>query len=177
MKSVIEKISIADGQGVDRRNCPICSPKVFSKSRSRFFLSIKALRRVFPRQVRCRSPAGLPGRPTQFPWRADAMRNHRSVAASMCSSIWAAHPSRGHLQPSSSFFCGWQSHFSLVRLRSQQRTEVADSVDKFLRRFLLHLLPKGFVRIRNFGFLANRRLATLLPLCFHLLGSPQQTTS
>src|SRR5690349_24751234 len=31
------------------------------------------------------------------------------------------------------------------------------AVDEFLRRFLLHLLPEGFVRIRNFGFLANRR--------------------
>jgi hypothetical protein len=45
-------------------------------------------------------------------------------------------------------------------------------VDQFLRRFLLHLLPPGFVRIRNFGFLANRQRATLLPLCFNLLGSP-----
>jgi hypothetical protein len=42
-------------------------------------------------------------------------------------------------------------------------------VDEFLRRFLLHLLPRGFVRIRNFGFLANRQRATLLPLCFNLL--------
>jgi hypothetical protein len=49
------------------------------------------------------------------------------------------------------------------------------SLDEFLRRFLLHVLPKGFVHIRNFGFLANRRRATLLPLCFHLLNSPQQT--
>jgi hypothetical protein len=48
------------------------------------------------------------------------------------------------------------------------------SIDEFLRRFLLHILPKGFVRIRNFGFLANRRRATLLPLCFHLLGAAQQ---
>jgi hypothetical protein len=45
-------------------------------------------------------------------------------------------------------------------------------VDEFLRRFLLHLLPPGFVRIRNFGFLANRQRTTLLPLCFRLLGSP-----
>jgi len=29
------------------------------------------------------------------------------------------------------------------------------SLDEFLRRFLLHLLPEGFVRIRNFGILAN----------------------
>jgi hypothetical protein len=49
------------------------------------------------------------------------------------------------------------------------------SLDEFLRRFLLHLLPKGFVRIRNFGFLANRRRAKLLPLCLHLLGSAPQT--
>jgi hypothetical protein len=42
-------------------------------------------------------------------------------------------------------------------------------VDEFLRRFLLHLLPRGFVRIRNFGFLANRRRAQLLPLCAQLL--------
>jgi hypothetical protein len=45
------------------------------------------------------------------------------------------------------------------------------SLDEFLRRFLLHLLPQGFVRIRNFGFLANRKRATTLPICFHLLGS------
>ena len=42
-------------------------------------------------------------------------------------------------------------------------------VHEFLRRFLLHLLPRGFVRIRNFGFLANRQRAMLLPLCFRLL--------
>jgi hypothetical protein len=39
----------------------------------------------------------------------------------------------------------------------------------------LHLLPKGFVRIRHFGFLANRRRATLLPLCFQLLGTVAQS--
>jgi hypothetical protein len=46
-------------------------------------------------------------------------------------------------------------------------------VDEFLRRFLLHLLPRGFVRIRHFGFLANRQRALLLPLCFRLLQAPQ----
>jgi hypothetical protein len=29
---------------------------------------------------------------------------------------------------------------------------------EFLRRFFLHVLPRGFVRIRHFGFLANRFL-------------------
>jgi hypothetical protein len=47
-------------------------------------------------------------------------------------------------------------------------------LDEFLSRFLLHLLPQGFVRIRHFGFLASRRRAQLLPLCFQLLGVAQQ---
>jgi hypothetical protein len=51
------------------------------------------------------------------------------------------------------------------------------SVDEFLRRFLLHLLPRGFVRIRNFGFLANRQRALLLPLCFHLLQGSQNISA
>ena len=44
------------------------------------------------------------------------------------------------------------------------------ALDEFLRRFFLHVLPKGFVRIRHFGFFAHRRRAALLPLCFALLG-------
>jgi hypothetical protein len=54
------------------------------------------------------------------------------------------------------------------------------SLDEFLRRFLLHLLPKGFVRIRHFGFLASRRRAQLLPRCFAALdstGLPTETAT
>ena len=51
------------------------------------------------------------------------------------------------------------------------------ALDEFLRRFLLHVLPKGFVRIRHFGFLANRRRAALLPLCFQVLASVQPQTT
>jgi Putative transposase len=40
------------------------------------------------------------------------------------------------------------------------------ALDEFLRRFLLQVLPEGFVRIRNFGFLANRKRAITLPLAF-----------
>jgi Putative transposase/Transposase zinc-binding domain len=48
---------------------------------------------------------------------------------------------------------------------------MALSLDEFLRRFLLHLLPKGFVRIRHFGFLATRQRVQLLPLCLTALDS------
>lgn len=49
----------------------------------------------------------------------------------------------------------------------------------FLRRFFLHVLPKGFVRIRYFGFLANRFRAHCLSLCQQLLASdrPPPSTS
>ena len=42
--------------------------------------------------------------------------------------------------------------------------------DEFLRRFLLHVLPKGLVRIRHFGLFANRRRTATLALCRSLLG-------
>jgi Putative transposase/Transposase zinc-binding domain len=47
---------------------------------------------------------------------------------------------------------------------SQVRTLTLD-VDEFLRRFLLHVLPKGFVRIRYFGFLASRCRTRELAQC------------
>ena len=52
---------------------------------------------------------------------------------------------------------------------SNKKKRMTLSSDEFLRRFLLHVLPRGFVRIRSFGFLANRCRATLLPQCRLLL--------
>jgi len=43
-------------------------------------------------------------------------------------------------------------------------------VNEFLRRFLLHVLPKGFVRIRHYGLLASVNVATKLVRCRQLLG-------
>lgn len=43
------------------------------------------------------------------------------------------------------------------------------TAEEFLRRFMLHILPRHFVRIRFSGFLANRRRKQLLPLCQELL--------
>lgn len=42
---------------------------------------------------------------------------------------------------------------------------------EFMRRFLLHVLPKGFVRIRHYGLLSNRCRKDKLRLCRRLLGS------
>jgi len=44
--------------------------------------------------------------------------------------------------------------------------------DEFLRRFLLHVVPRGFMRIRHFGLLANRTRRATLTRCRDLLGQP-----
>lgn len=56
------------------------------------------------------------------------------------------------------------------------------SADEFLRRFLLHVLPKRFVRIRHYGLLASRNVNTRLARCRELLNhhtppSPSESNS
>jgi len=47
------------------------------------------------------------------------------------------------------------------------------AADEFIRRFLLHVLPEGFQRIRYYGFLANRHREQKLARCRQLLAMPQ----
>ena len=59
---------------------------------------------------------------------------------------------------------------------------LARAADEFIRRFLLHVLPKGFVRIRHFGCMANYRRSDSFALCRRLLdvvpgAEPNETTS
>jgi len=49
------------------------------------------------------------------------------------------------------------------------------TLEEFLRRYLQHVLPKGFPRIRYFGWMAARRRGHLLPLCRTLLRVPPPT--
>jgi hypothetical protein len=46
-------------------------------------------------------------------------------------------------------------------------------VDEFIRRFLLHVLPRGFVRIRYYGLLANRVRKEKITRCRALLAAPE----
>jgi hypothetical protein len=43
---------------------------------------------------------------------------------------------------------------------------------EFIRRFLLHILPDGFMKIRHYGILSNRNKKDKLLLCKVLLGAP-----
>ena len=46
------------------------------------------------------------------------------------------------------------------------------TAEEFIRRFLLHVLPNGFQRIRYYGFLGNRHREEKLAVCRRLLGMP-----
>ena len=61
----------------------------------------------------------------------------------------------------------WKDYAS----QSRERTMTLDA-HEFIRRFLLHVLPSGFMRIRHYGFLANRCRRDKLALCKQLLRKP-----
>jgi hypothetical protein len=54
--------------------------------------------------------------------------------------------------------------------RGHQHRAMTLTSDEFIRRFLLHVLPRGFQRLRQFGLLANRHRRDKLELCRQLLG-------
>ena len=65
----------------------------------------------------------------------------------------------------------WKDYRQHGRVR-----EMTLSAVQFLRRFLLHLLPKGFVRVRTYGFLANRHRAAKLAQCRQAIARVQAKT-
>jgi hypothetical protein len=167
------------------------------KSRSRFFLSIKVLRRVFRGKFVAGLQRAFQEGQLHFHGEMTLLAQPRTFAAwlrPLFRKDWVVYSKPPFGGPEYVLqYLGRYTHrvaISNHRLVSFAEGKVTFrwrdsahhneqklmtlSLDEFLRRFLLHVLPKGFVRIRNFGFLANRRRAKLLPLCFHLLGSPQQ---
>ena len=164
------------------------------KSRSRFFLSIRVLRRVFRGKFVVGLKQAFQSGRLSFPGNLAALAQPKTFAAwlrSLFRKDWVVYAKPPFGGPEYVLqYLGRYTHrvaISSHRLVSFTEGKVTfrwrDSahnneqklmtivLDEFLRRFLLHLLPKGFVRIRNFGFLANRKRATNLPLCFQLLGS------
>ena len=63
----------------------------------------------------------------------------------------------------------WKDYADGSRVKVMRLT-----ADEFLRRFLLHVLPKGFVRVRHYGLMAGANVATKLPRCRELLGEPER---
>lgn len=159
-----------------------------------FFLPVPVLRRVFRgkflaglkrlyrrKQLRCGGPASLLADPKEFARLLRRLHRHEWV-------VYAKPAMGGPLQVLR--YLGRYTHrvaISNHRLLSfdgervtfrwkdyahgSQQKKMTLTATEFLRRFFLHVLPKGFVRIRYFGFLANRWRTRMLALARQLLGA------
>jgi hypothetical protein len=168
------------------------------KSRSRFFISIKVLRRVFRGKFVAGLKQAFQNGQLHFSGKLVPLTHPQTFAAwlrSLFRKDWVVYAKPPFGGPEYVLqYLGRYTHrvaisnHRLVSFADGQVTfrwrDSADgnkqkllplSVNEFLTRFLLHILPRGFVRIRNFGFLANRRRTALLSLCFQLLGATQES--
>jgi hypothetical protein len=164
-------------------------PSSWISSRRTFFLPVKVLGRVFRGKFVAGLKTAFHERKLEFPSHLIPLAEPRSFNTwlkLLFRHDWAVYAKRPFGGPENALrYLGAYTHrvgianSRLVALsegnvsfrwrdsahRNKKRV-MSLPVDEFLRRFLLHLLPRGFVRIRNFGFLANRQRATLLPHCF-----------
>ena len=69
---------------------------------------------------------------------------------------------------------GWVRFAYRNRRQGNRVQTMTLDADEFIRRFLLHVLPRGFMRLRHYGFLANRHKARTLRRCRELLGQPSE---
>ena len=83
------------------------------------------------------------------------------------------HPPRRHLQPPPPRCRARPGPLRWRDYRHHRRLKTMTlSAEEFIRRFLLHVLPNDFHRIRHFGFLACRHRRQKLALCRRLLDMP-----
>ena len=86
--------------------------------------------------------------------------NHRSVEQSMFLNYLARYTHRLMYFKEDRVSFRWKDY----ACGSKQKVMTV-STDEFLRRYLIHVMPKGLVRIRHFGLFANRRRAVSLRRC------------
>lgn len=156
--------------------------------RKRFFLPLKVLRRMFRGKFLAFLTAAFRQGKLRFWGTIQELRNptefHRLVRQLRSRNwvVYARRPFRGP-QHVIQYLARYTHRVAISngRLISVQEGQVTfrwrDSADgnrqklmtidavEFIRRFLLHVLPRGFVKIRHFGFLANRNRREALALC------------
>ena len=73
---------------------------------------------------------------------------------------------------------GDHARFQYTDYRAQHQPKTMTlTAAEFIRRFLLHVLPSGFHRIRSYGFLGNRHRTQKLARCRQLLGTTMSTST
>jgi Putative transposase/Transposase zinc-binding domain len=172
------------------------------RCRARFFLSVRVLSRLFRRLFLERIEKAFNSGKLQFFASLEFLRDPHAFAARIAAakeSEWVVYAKRPFAGPQQVLdYVGRYTHrvaisnnrlididngqgqFHWKDYRDNSQIKVMDlKADEFIRRFLLHVLPEGFQRIRYYGFLANRDRRKKLALCRQLLGmqTSSQTTS
>jgi Putative transposase/Transposase zinc-binding domain len=166
--------------------------------RERFFLPVRVLSRVFRGKFLALLEAAFAQGRLSFHGRlaglTDAVQfRHRLAASARTDWVVYAKPPAGGPEQVLKYLARYThrvaiSNHRLVALedgkvrfhwkdyaRGGAQKTMTLKATEFIRRFLLHVLPSGFVRIRHYGFLANRLCQDQLARCRALLGDDAST--
>ncbi len=173
-------------------------------ARQTFLFSVKALSLVFRGKFLALLDQAFVKEQLQFPGRSAALAEPAAFAdlvRSLRHKQWVVYAKRPFSSPEKVLdYLGRYTHrVALSNNRILAVTETAEGphvtfsyrdrkhgdcartmtlhADEFIRRFLLHVLPNGFMRIRHFGFLANRSRKQKLDRCRVLLNLESPTTT
>ena len=158
-------------------------------SRKKFFLPVKVLSRKFRGKFLALLQAQWPA--LEFPESLEVLRDPTAFAewlAPLYATPWVVYCKPPFANASQVIhYLGRYTHrvaisnARILRLETDQVTfrwrdyrdgtrqkDLTLSADEFLRRFLLHILPSGFTRIRHYGFLSPRNKGTQLAQCQRL---------
>jgi len=178
-----------------------CDGTQWRAARQNFLLSVKALSLVFRGKFLALLEQAFGKEQLQFPGRTAALAQPAAFSAlvrSLRRKPWVVYAKRPFSSPAKVLdYLG--RYTQRVALSNNRILSLSDSAegprvtfsyrdrkdgnrtrtmtlhaDEFIRRFLLHVLPNGFMRIRHFGFLANRSRKQKLDRCRALLGLDQQ---
>jgi hypothetical protein len=170
------------------------------RCRAGFFLSVRVLSRLFRRLFLERIEKAFNSGKLHFFASLEPLRDARSFAARIVAakeSEWVVYAKRPFAGPQQVLdYVGRYTHrvaisnnrlvsiddgrvkFHWKDYRDGGQTKTMDlDAEEFIRRFLLHVLPEGFQRIRYYGFLANSCRRKKLALCRHLLGMQSTGTT
>jgi putative transposase/transposase-like zinc-binding protein len=164
-------------------------------TRDNFFLSVNVLSRFFRRCFRRLLQRAFGKGELHFPGELQPFAHpkaFRRLLSQSCQKEWRVYAKRTFATPEKAFdYLSRYTHriavsnHRLLKMengkvtflwrdyrRGNRQRPMTLTAEEFVRRFLLHVLPKGFVRIRYYGFLCNRHRARKLQRCRQLLHVP-----
>lgn len=161
--------------------CLTEDPMAWIEAHKKFFLPVRALSRVFRAMLRDALKAAAPELFKQIPravWRKDWVvhskpaGNGQAVLKYFAPYVFrVAISNKRIIKLETSLKCARRNDqvtFVYKHPKTKHWTPMSLPVFEFLRRFLQHVLPKGFKKVRHFGFLASRNKELLARLQYKL---------